>query len=625
LTSELKIDEDEDCIDFLNDFDSHVSADSSFEELNEAFTLDEIRSAIKLLGRDKACSLDNISYEYFLEGIDVLDKPLEILFNYILDKQCFPKSWSKGVIIPVFKKGDNADVNNYREMQQSHWPDGPYWLLMSVNGCPEPPEFGWEIGYIQFTANISEHETAFFHESQIESKVSGMFGPYTYRMNFCYKSDGQFESFEAWPNFYFSVFGTKDSCPGDDFTESVLNVTVVPIINVMSDGAVPDFKIVNREDYTDIEFVICEHKRVPFYVSNWRSKSEPFIFIKFSSAKCPRLHGTAITFPLPSTTIELELCFFRPVMKGNRYLDNSYQELILYDWNYYAYIPCHAVFHRKITVDIGECMMGEVIRIANVFEEFTDCVGLSFIYIDLLKTVRVSGVMFDLDWFSDKGTTFQQIKRLIMDSHIQIFIGNVPWNNMNKFNQRCRHVSYTQGYGRNSGVVILTCSRDYKGRYITIQLWKHTGIAEMIDKFRVQTSTLNIYAVSCTDIEDDETALPCNEELGMASYAIQDFQISATSTYGAYVPINARPGGTGWQALKSDVLPFIQVDLLVHTIVNGIVVYNWYEVTNDTSDNLYRLYVNEKGCPSFRLQYGTSLQHMRWYKFEVSYFHQNHI
>ena len=53
-------------------------------------------------------------YEYFIEGIDILDKPLEILFNYILDKQCFPKSWSKGVIIPVYKKGDNTDVNNYR-------------------------------------------------------------------------------------------------------------------------------------------------------------------------------------------------------------------------------------------------------------------------------------------------------------------------------------------------------------------------------------------------------------------------------------------------------------------------------------------------------------------------------
>jgi hypothetical protein len=57
LTSESKIDEDVDCTDFLNDFDSHVSADSSFVELNGAFTLDDIRLAIKLLGRDKACSL----------------------------------------------------------------------------------------------------------------------------------------------------------------------------------------------------------------------------------------------------------------------------------------------------------------------------------------------------------------------------------------------------------------------------------------------------------------------------------------------------------------------------------------------------------------------------------------
>jgi hypothetical protein len=56
-----------------------------------------------------------------------------------------------------------------------------------------------------------------------------------------------------------------------------------------------------------------------------------------------------------------------------------------------------------------------------------------------------------------------------------------------------------------------------------------------------------------------ETTLPCNEELGMASYAIQDFQISATSTHSTYIPANARPSGTGWQALKSDVLPFIQV------------------------------------------------------------------
>ena len=48
----------------------------------------------------------NIIYEYFKECIDYLDKPLVYLFNYILDNRNFPKSWYKGVIIPVHKKGD---------------------------------------------------------------------------------------------------------------------------------------------------------------------------------------------------------------------------------------------------------------------------------------------------------------------------------------------------------------------------------------------------------------------------------------------------------------------------------------------------------------------------------------
>ena len=39
---------------------------------------------------------------------------LETLFNYILNKGTFPKQWSKGVIIPVYKKGDNRDPSNYR-------------------------------------------------------------------------------------------------------------------------------------------------------------------------------------------------------------------------------------------------------------------------------------------------------------------------------------------------------------------------------------------------------------------------------------------------------------------------------------------------------------------------------
>ena len=69
---------------------------------------------LKKLGNNKACSTDNIIYEYFKESIHYLDKPLLNLFNYILIKKTCPKNWSKGVIIPIYKKGDQSDPANYR-------------------------------------------------------------------------------------------------------------------------------------------------------------------------------------------------------------------------------------------------------------------------------------------------------------------------------------------------------------------------------------------------------------------------------------------------------------------------------------------------------------------------------
>ena len=36
------------------------------------------------------------------------------LFNYIFDHGIYPKSWAKGILVPIPKKGDKKDVNNYR-------------------------------------------------------------------------------------------------------------------------------------------------------------------------------------------------------------------------------------------------------------------------------------------------------------------------------------------------------------------------------------------------------------------------------------------------------------------------------------------------------------------------------
>ena len=39
---------------------------------------------------------------------------LVLLFNFCLANTCYPQSWAKGYISPIFKSGDPTDPNNYR-------------------------------------------------------------------------------------------------------------------------------------------------------------------------------------------------------------------------------------------------------------------------------------------------------------------------------------------------------------------------------------------------------------------------------------------------------------------------------------------------------------------------------
>ena len=104
---------DEEVEHFMSNFNM---ADSSvtYEELDTRITQSEIRRACKQLNTNKACSIDNILYEYLKESIDVMVSSFEILFNYILETGDFPKNWSKGLIVPIYKEGNPSDPSNYR-------------------------------------------------------------------------------------------------------------------------------------------------------------------------------------------------------------------------------------------------------------------------------------------------------------------------------------------------------------------------------------------------------------------------------------------------------------------------------------------------------------------------------
>ena len=86
----------------------------TFEELDQPITLHEIKKSCQQLGTNKSCSSDDIIYEYFKESITITGNALLLLFNYILETGKFPQSWCKGTIIPIYKKGDTCDPNNYR-------------------------------------------------------------------------------------------------------------------------------------------------------------------------------------------------------------------------------------------------------------------------------------------------------------------------------------------------------------------------------------------------------------------------------------------------------------------------------------------------------------------------------
>ena len=82
--------------------------------LDSVITLDELNFALKNLKNDKSPGSDKIINEFLKYNTDLFKKTILKIFNVLFDKGYFPDVWSTGLIIPIFKAGDEHDVNNYR-------------------------------------------------------------------------------------------------------------------------------------------------------------------------------------------------------------------------------------------------------------------------------------------------------------------------------------------------------------------------------------------------------------------------------------------------------------------------------------------------------------------------------
>ena len=67
-----------------------------------------------LLNTRESGGNDDLIPEIFIDCKDILSPILGKLFNYMFNNSLYPKSWTEGIIVPVPKKGDPNNVNNYR-------------------------------------------------------------------------------------------------------------------------------------------------------------------------------------------------------------------------------------------------------------------------------------------------------------------------------------------------------------------------------------------------------------------------------------------------------------------------------------------------------------------------------
>jgi exonuclease III len=86
----------------------------NIDELDKPIDESEVTEAIKNLNRNKSPGLDGLPSEIFIDCSEILVPYITNMFNYIFDNECYPEAWTKGIIIPIPKKGDLKDANNYR-------------------------------------------------------------------------------------------------------------------------------------------------------------------------------------------------------------------------------------------------------------------------------------------------------------------------------------------------------------------------------------------------------------------------------------------------------------------------------------------------------------------------------
>jgi len=76
----------------------------------------EFEFAIAKLKNHKSPGIDQIQAELIKAGVRTICSAIHKLIMSIWNKEVLPEEWKESIIVPIFKKRDKTDCNNYRSI-----------------------------------------------------------------------------------------------------------------------------------------------------------------------------------------------------------------------------------------------------------------------------------------------------------------------------------------------------------------------------------------------------------------------------------------------------------------------------------------------------------------------------
>ena len=118
-------------------------------------TLAEVLNTIKSLKNTKSTGFDDFSTKFIKLSATLIAPELVKIFNLAINKGIYPDNLKIAKVIPIFKKGDQTSVNNYR----------PISILSPINKIFEKILYSRLLKYIDKSNILYKYQFGFRKKS----------------------------------------------------------------------------------------------------------------------------------------------------------------------------------------------------------------------------------------------------------------------------------------------------------------------------------------------------------------------------------------------------------------------------------------------------------------------------